>query len=47
VNLANKCCKITFSKFSVKSFLAKPLSDDLSDLTTHPRQGPTSLCLPE
>jgi len=37
VNLANKLCKITFSKFSVKSFLAKPLSDHLSDLTTHSR----------
>jgi len=35
VNLANELCKITFSKFSVKSFLAKPLSDHFSDLTTH------------
>jgi len=35
VNLANKLCKITFSKFSVEYFLAKPLSDHLSDLTTH------------
>jgi len=35
MNLANKLCKITFSKFSLKSFLAKPLSDHLSDLTTH------------
>jgi len=25
----------SLSKFSVKSFLAKPLSDHLSDLTTH------------
>jgi len=38
VNLANKLRKITFSKFSVKSFLAKPLSDHLSDLSTHLRQ---------
>jgi len=37
VNLANELCKITFSKLSVKSFIAKPLSDHLSDLTTHPR----------
>jgi len=35
VNLANELCKFTFSKFSVKSFLAKPLSDHLSNLTTH------------
>ena len=35
VNLAKEICKITFSKFSVKSLLAKPLSDHLSDLTTH------------
>jgi len=35
MKLANELCKITFSKFSVKSFLAKPLSDHLSDLTGH------------
>jgi len=33
VNLANTLCKITFSKFSVKSFLAKPWNDHVSDLT--------------
>jgi len=33
VNLANELCQITFSKFSVKSFL-----DHLSDLTAHSRQ---------
>jgi len=33
VKLANEFCKITFSKFSVKSFLAKPLNDLLSYLT--------------
>jgi len=38
VNPANELCKITFPKFSVKPFLAKPLSDHLSDLTTHTRQ---------
>jgi len=38
VNLANELCKITFSKFSVKYFLAKPLSDHSSDLTTHLQQ---------
>jgi len=35
VNLANKLYKITFSVFSVKSFLVKPLSVHLSNLTTH------------
>jgi len=35
VNLANELCKMTYSKFSVKSFLVKLFSDYLSDLTTH------------
>jgi len=35
VNPANELCKITFSKFLVKSFIAKPLSDHLGNLTTH------------
>jgi len=39
VNLANELCKITFSKFSVKYFLAKPSSGHLSDLTAHSRHG--------
>ena len=34
-NPANELCKITFSKLSVKTFLAKTLSDHLNDLTTH------------
>jgi len=38
VNLANELPKITFSKFSVKSFLAKALNDHLSNLITHSRQ---------
>jgi len=37
VNLAKEFCMGTFSKFSVKSFLARPLIDRLSDLTTHLR----------
>jgi len=40
VNLANELGKITFSKFSVMSFLTKPLSDPFSDLTTHSQQPP-------
>jgi len=38
VNLA-KLCKITFSNFSIKSFLTKTFGCDyLSDLTTHSQQ---------
>ena len=35
MNLVNEHHKLTFSKFSVKSFLTKPLSDHLSDQTAH------------
>jgi len=42
VNLANKLCKTTFSKFSVKSSIAKPLSDHLSDLSTHSQHSLTN-----
>ena len=37
VNFGNELCKTKFSKISVKSCLAKPLSDHLSDLTSHSR----------
>jgi len=47
MNLASELCKVTFSKFSVKSFLAKPLSDHLSDLTAHSQHPHSAKVFPD